>query len=76
LLFGCAIHDARVATKKVASVGFMKIERLCRIRVATSIYAIKANGIIISILDPSGHKDFAEDTFRALTVVDPFIVAI
>jgi peptide chain release factor 3 len=40
------------------------------------VLAFEYKGIKINILDIPGHNNFAEDTFRTLTVVDSVIVVI
>src|SRR5690606_39143921 len=80
LLFGGAIQEAGAVKnnkiKKGATSDVMEIERQRGISVATSVLGFEYDGIKINILDTSGHKDFAEDTFRTLTGVDNVIVVI
>jgi peptide chain release factor 3 len=63
-------------TKKGATSDLIEIARQRGISVATSVLAFEYKGIKINILDIPGHNNFAEDTFRTLTVVDSVIVVI
>ncbi len=54
----------------------MEIECQRGISVATSVMGFEYKAEIINILDTSGHKDFAEDTYRTLSAVDSVIVVI
>jgi len=80
LLFGGTIQEAGAVKsnkiKKTATSDFMEIERQRGISVATSVLAFFYKDKKINILDPPGHKDCAEDTFRTLTAVDSVIVVI
>ena len=80
LLFGGAIQVAGAVKsnkiKKFATSDFMEIERQRGISVATSVMSFEYNKILINLLDPPGHKDFAEDTYRTLTAVDSVILVI
>ncbi len=80
LLFGGAIQEAGAVKsnkiKKTATSDFMEIEKQRGISVATSVMGFDYNGYKINILDTPGHKDFAEDTYRTLTVVDSVIIVI
>ena len=72
LLFGGAIHIAGAVKsnkiKKGATSDFMEIERQRGISVATSVMGFEYKDIKINILDTPGHEDFAEDTYRTLTM--------
>lgn len=80
LLFGGAIQEAGAVKsnkiKKTATSDWMEIEKQRGISVATSVMGFEYNEHKINILDTPGHKDFAEDTFRTLTVVDSVIIVI
>ncbi|OIP00605.1 MAG: peptide chain release factor 3 [Bacteroidetes bacterium CG2_30_33_31] len=80
LLFGGAIQEAGAVKsnkiKKSATSDWMDIERQRGISVATSVMAFDYSNHKINILDTPGHKDFAEDTYRTLTVVDSVIIVI
>lgn len=80
LLFGGAIQEAGAVKsnkiKKTATSDWMEIEKQRGISVATSVMGFDYNGYKINILDTPGHKDFAEDTYRTLTVVDSVIIVI
>lgn len=44
---------------------------------ATSVMSFEYNNTLINLLDTPGHKDFAEDTYRTLTIaVDSVILVI
>ena len=80
LLFGGAIQEAGAVKsnkiKKSATSDWMEIEKQRGISVATSVMGFNYNSYKINILDTPGHKDFAEDTYRTLTVVDSVIIVI
>lgn len=80
LLFGGAIQEAGAVKsnkiKKSATSDWMEIEKQRGISVATSVMGFNYNAYKINILDTPGHKDFAEDTYRTLTVVDSVIIVI
>jgi peptide chain release factor 3 len=80
LLFGGAIHVAGAVKsnkiQKTAASDFMEIEKQRGISVATSVMGFEYRDFKINILDTPGHQDFAEDTYRTLTVVDSVIVVI
>lgn len=80
LLFGGAIQEAGAVKsnkiKKTATSDWMEIERQRGISVATSVMGFNYKDFKINILDTPGHKDFAEDTYRTLTVTDSVIIVI
>jgi len=80
LLFGGAIQEAGAVKsnkiKKSATSDWMEIEKQRGISVATSVMGFEYSDHKINILDTPGHKDFAEDTYRTLTVVDSVIIVI
>jgi peptide chain release factor 3 len=80
LLFGGAIQEAGAVKsnkiRKTATSDWMEIEKQRGISVATSVMGFEYNNFKINILDTPGHKDFAEDTYRTLTVVDSVIIVI
>src|ERR1700727_3375979 len=73
LLFGGAIQTAGAVKsnkiKKHATSDFMEIERQRGISGAPSVMSFEHKGMLINLLEPPGHKDFAEDTYRTLTAV-------
>src|SRR3954469_19552319 len=80
LLFAGAIHiagsvKARKATSYATS-DWMEIEKQRGISVASSVMQIESRGQVINLLDPPGHKDFSEDTYRVLTAVDAALMVI
>ncbi len=54
----------------------MKIERQRGISAATAVMSFEYGGRLINILDTTGHKDFAEDTYGTLTAVDSVILVV
>ncbi len=80
LLFGGGIHTAGAVKSnkitKTATSDFMEIEKQRGISVATAVMSFEYAGLLISILDTPGHKDFAEDTYRTLSAVDSVILVI
>ena len=80
LLFGGAIHVAGAVKsnkiRKTATSDFMEIERQRGISVATSVMGFEYGGVKVNILDTPGHEDFAEDSYRTLTAVEPIFIVI
>src|SRR3954463_10125921 len=80
LYFGGAIHlagevKARGANRRARS-DWMKIEQQRGISVTSSVMTFERNGIPFTLLDPPGHEDFSEDTYRTLTAVDSAVMVI
>ncbi len=80
LLFSGSIRQAgAVKSNKIqrgTTSDFMEIERQRGISVSTAVMTFEYDGLLISILDTPGHKDFAEDTYRTLTAVDSVILVV
>ena len=80
LLFGGQIQVAGAVKsnkiKKTATSDWMEIEKQRGISVTTSVMEFDYNDYKVNILDPPGHQDFAEDTFRTLTAVDSVIIVV
>jgi peptide chain release factor 3 len=80
LLFSGSIRQAgAVKSNKIqrsTTSDFMEIERQRGISVSTAVMSFEYDGLLISILDTPGHKDFAEDTYRTLTAVDSVILVV
>ena len=70
LLYGGAIAQAgQVKGKKntrAAVSDWMEIEKQRGISVTSSVLQFQYGGFCINILDPPGHQDFSEDTYRTL----------
>ncbi len=80
LLFGGAIQlagavKARKAARHATS-DWMAIEKERGISVTTSVMKFVYDGYEIILLDPPGHQDFSEDTYRVLTAVDSALMVI
>ncbi len=80
LLFSGAIQiagsvKARKATRHATS-DWMEIEKQRGISVASSVMQMLYRDHVINLLDPPGHKDFSEDTYRVLTAVDSALMVI
>jgi len=80
LLFAGAIQIAGAVKsnkiKKTTISDFMEIERQRGISVASAVMSFEYRNLKINLLDTPGHKDFAEDTYRTLTVVDSVILVV
>lgn len=80
LLFAGAINMAGAVKsnkiKKTTVSDFMEIERQRGISVASAVMSFEYAGLKINLLDTPGHKDFAEDTYRTLTVVDSVVLVV
>ncbi len=80
LLYGGGIHTAGAVKSnkitKTTTSDFMEIEKQRGISVATAVMSFEYAGLLISILDTPGHKDFAEDTYRTLSAVDSVVLVI
>ena len=72
LLFGGQIQVAGAVKsnkiKKTATSDWMDIEKQRGISVTTSVMEFDYHDYKINILDTPGHQDFAEDTYRTLTI--------
>ena len=80
LLYGGAINLAgtvkgRKATKHAVS-DWMEIEKERGISVTSSVLQFQYEGYCINILDPPGHQDFSEDTYRTLMAADSAVMVI
>src|SRR4030067_222759 len=47
-----------------------------RISVTSSVMQFPYKDRIVNLLDPPGHEDFSEDTYRTLTAVDSALMVI
>ena len=80
LLFGGAIQMAgsvkgRKAARHATS-DWMALEKERGISVTSSVMQFPYEGRIVNLLDPPGHADFGEDTYRVLTAVDSALMVI
>ena len=80
LLFSGAIQiagsvKARKASRHATS-DWMEIEKQRGISVASPVMQMQYREHVINLLDTPGHKDFSEDTYRVLTVVDSALMVI
>src|ERR1700761_5883637 len=80
LLAGGAIRAAgavraRGQTRRTQS-DWMKIERERGISVSASVMTFDHDGLMFNLLDPPGHEDFSEDTYRTLTAADAAIMVL
>ena len=75
LLFGGAIQLAgevrAKANRRKTRSDWMGIERERGISVVDLRHDVRIRGLRFNLLDTPGHEDFSEDTYRALTAVDP-----
>src|SRR4030081_596128 len=80
LLHGGAIHlagtvKARGQARHVTS-DWMELERQRGISVTSSVLQFEHQGFRINLLDPPGHQDFSEDTYRTLAAADAAVMLI
>src|SRR5258706_13429387 len=80
LLYAGAIHIAgSVKSRKAsryATSDWMEIEKQRGISVASSVMQMEYRDCVINLLDPPGHQDCSEDTYRVLTAVDAALMVI
>ncbi len=80
LLYSEAIHLAGAVKSKragknvVSDFGAMERER--GISISSSVMQFDVGGHVFNLVDTPGHKDFSEDTYRALMAVDSVIMII
>src|SRR6195256_4313323 len=55
---------------------WMKIERERGISVSASVMTFDHAGLMYNLLDPPGHEDFSEDTYRTLTAADAAVMVL
>ena len=55
---------------------WMTIERERGISVTSAAIQFEYNGHVINLLDTPGHRDFSEDTYRALTAADSVVMLL
>ena len=80
LLYGGAINLAGSVkgkkTAKHAVSDWMEIEKERGISVTSSVLQFNYDGFCVNILDPPGHEDFSEDTYRTLMAADSAVMVI
>ena len=80
LLYGGAIAQAGAVKGKknsrAAVSDWMEIEKQRGISVTSSVLQFQYDGFCINILDPPGHQDFSEDTYRTLMAADSAVMVI
>jgi peptide chain release factor 3 len=62
--------------RKAATSDWMAMEQERGISITSSAMQFPYKGAIINVLDPPGHEDFSEDTYRTLTAADCAIMVI
>src|SRR6201994_2731759 len=80
LLLGGAIRmagqvKARGEARRARS-DWMRIEQERGISVTSSVMTFEFEDAMFNWLDPPGHEDFSEDTYRTLTAVDSAVMVI
>jgi peptide chain release factor 3 len=80
LLYGGAIHlagsvKARRASRHATS-DWMEMEQERGISITASVLHFDYAGYRLNLLDTTGHQDFSEDTYRALTAADSAIMLL
>src|ERR1700704_1805865 len=80
LLYGGAIHLAgtvkQTRGRRQATSDWMESERQRGISISTSVLQFEYKGRRINLLDPPGHNDFSEDTYRTLAAADTAVMLI
>src|ERR1700741_1040297 len=80
LLYSGAIHTAGMVKgrkgRKAAASDWMAMEQERGISITPSAMQFPYKDTIINVLDPPGHEDFSEDTYRTLTAADCAIMVI
>ena len=80
LLYGGAIAQAGAVKGKKNSrhavSDWMEIEKQRGISVTSSVMQFQYKNYCINILDPPGHQDFSEDTYRTLMAADSAVMVI
>ena len=80
LLLGGAVREAgAVRARKAqrhATSDWLEIERQRGISVSSSVMYFDHAGFRVNILDTPGHRDFSEDTYRALVAADSAVMLI
>ncbi|MCA3270133.1 MAG: peptide chain release factor 3 [Thalassospira sp.] len=80
LLFGGAIQLAGAVKAKGdarrAKSDWMAIEKARGISVTASVMTFPYADYVFNLLDPPGHEDFSEDTYRTLTAVDSAVMVL
>src|ERR1043166_8418692 len=66
---------ARRASRHATS-DWMEIEKQRGISVASSVMQMEYRDCVINLLEPPGHQDFSEDTYRVLTAFDAALMVI
>src|SRR3569833_1601278 len=80
LLLGGAIHAAgRVKARgeaRRAKSDWMKIEQERGISVTSAVMTFEYGDAVFNLLDPPGHEDFSEDTYRTMTAAESAVMVI
>ncbi len=80
LLYGGAIQTAGSVKGKQsdrhAVSDWMEMEKKRGISITSSVMQFEYEGYCINILDPPGHQDFSEDTYRTLMAADSAVMVI
>ena len=54
----------------------MAVDRERGISVFSAVMSFEHQGLAFNLLDPPGHQDFSEDTYRTLTAVDSAVMVL
>ena len=80
LLYGGAIQTAGSVKGKATAMhavsDWMDLEKQRGISITSSVMQFEYEGYCINILDPPGHQDFSEDTYRPLMAADSVVMVI
>ncbi len=80
LLYSSAIHLAGAVKSKrggkAVTSDFGAMERERGISISSSVMQFDVGDLVFNLVDTPGHKDFSEDTYRALMAVDSVIMII
>src|SRR5690606_5033791 len=80
LLYGGAIELAGAVrgrkTRRHATSDWMELEQKRGISMTSAALEFEIDGRRLTLLDTPGHKDFSEDTYRALVAADSVVMVI
>ena len=80
LLFGGALREAGAVraqrAARHATSDWLELEKQRGISVSSSVMHFDWSGYRVNILDTPGHKDFSEDTYRAVMAADSAVMLI
>lgn len=80
LLYAGAVQEAGAVKartgRRAATSDWMEMERERGISISSAVLQFPYRGHVFNLLDTPGHRDFSEDTYRVLAVVDAVIMVL